>query len=47
MAGLPGRLARRYRDCKAFVHGSTGSLDQYQDERPLSTVHHVIGEPAD
>jgi nucleoside-diphosphate-sugar epimerase len=30
-----GRLARRYRDCEAFVHGSTGSLYQYQGERPL------------
>jgi nucleoside-diphosphate-sugar epimerase len=30
-----GRLARRYRDCQAFVHGSTGSLYQYQGERPL------------
>ncbi|MCX7864354.1 MAG: NAD(P)-dependent oxidoreductase [Novosphingobium sp.] len=31
-----GRLARRYRDCEAFVHGSTGSLYEYQGERPLS-----------
>jgi len=30
-----GRLARRYRDSEAFVHGSTGSLYQYQGERPL------------
>lgn len=30
-----GRLARRYRDAEAFVHGSTGSLYQYQGERPL------------
>lgn len=30
-----GRLASRYRDCKAFIHGSTGSLYQYQGERPL------------
>jgi nucleoside-diphosphate-sugar epimerase len=30
-----GRLARRYRDCEAFVHGSTGSLYAYQGERPL------------
>ena len=30
-----GRLARRYRDAQAFVHGSTGSLYQYQGERPL------------
>jgi nucleoside-diphosphate-sugar epimerase len=30
-----GRLARRYRDCEAFVHGSTGSLYEYQGERPL------------
>jgi nucleoside-diphosphate-sugar epimerase len=35
-AGATGRLARRYRDCEAFVHGSTGSLYQYQGERPLS-----------
>src|SRR6202044_2869432 len=25
-AGAVGRLARRYRDCEAFVQGSTGSL---------------------
>ena len=35
-AGAAGRLASRYRDCEAFVHGSTGSLYQYQGERPLS-----------
>jgi nucleoside-diphosphate-sugar epimerase len=34
-AGAAGRLARRYRDCEAFVHGSTGSLYAYQGERPL------------
>jgi UDP-glucuronate 4-epimerase len=34
-AGTAGRLARRYRDCDAFVHGSTGSLYAYQGERPL------------
>jgi nucleoside-diphosphate-sugar epimerase len=34
-AGATGRLARRYRNCEAFVHGSTGSLYQYQGERPL------------
>jgi len=34
-ARAAGRLARRYRDCAAFVHGSTGSLYQYQGERPL------------
>jgi nucleoside-diphosphate-sugar epimerase len=34
-AGTTGRLARRYRDCQAFVHGSTGSLYQYQGDRPL------------
>lgn len=34
-AGAVGRLARRYRDCEAFLHGSTGSLYQYQGERPL------------
>ncbi|MGO9252851.1 MAG: NAD-dependent epimerase/dehydratase family protein [Mycobacterium sp.] len=34
-AGTPGRLARRYRDCEAFVQGSTGSLYEYQGERPL------------
>ena len=34
-AGATGRLARRYRDCQAFIHGSTGSLYQYQGERPL------------
>jgi UDP-glucuronate 4-epimerase len=34
-AGATGRLARRYRDCTAFVHGSTGSLYAYQGERPL------------
>jgi nucleoside-diphosphate-sugar epimerase len=35
-AGAAGRLARRYRDCEAFVQGSTGSLYQYQGERPLN-----------
>src|ERR1700751_4977572 len=35
-AGAAGRLASRYRDCEAFVHGSTGSLYEYQGERPLS-----------
>lgn len=34
-AGAAGRLARHYRDCEAFVHGSTGSLYHYQGERPL------------
>jgi nucleoside-diphosphate-sugar epimerase len=34
-AGAVGRLARRYRDCSAFVQGSTGSLYEYQGERPL------------
>jgi nucleoside-diphosphate-sugar epimerase len=34
-AGAAGRLARRYRSCEAFVHGSTGSLYAYQGERPL------------
>jgi nucleoside-diphosphate-sugar epimerase len=34
-AGAAGRLASRYRDCEAFVHGSTGSLYEYQGERPL------------
>jgi UDP-glucuronate 4-epimerase len=34
-AGATGRLASKYRDCEAFVHGSTGSLYQYQGERPL------------
>jgi UDP-glucuronate 4-epimerase len=34
-AGATGRLARRYRDCEAFVQGSTGSLYEYQGERPL------------
>lgn len=34
-AGATGRLARRYRSCAAFVHGSIGSLYQYQGERPL------------
>lgn len=34
-AGTTGRLARRYRGCEAFVHGSTGSLYQYQGERAL------------
>jgi UDP-glucuronate 4-epimerase len=33
--GGTGRLARHYRDCEAFVHGSTGSLYEYQGERPL------------
>ena len=35
-AGAAGRLARRYRDCEAFVQGSTGSLYAYQGERPMS-----------
>ena len=30
-----GRLARRYRNAEAFVHGSTGSMYEYQGERPL------------
>lgn len=34
-AGAVGRLASRYRNCEAFVQGSTGSLYQYQGERPL------------
>jgi nucleoside-diphosphate-sugar epimerase len=34
-AAAAGRLARRYRDCEAFVQGSTGSLYAYQGERPL------------
>jgi UDP-glucuronate 4-epimerase len=34
-AGATGRLASRYRDCEAFVHGSTGSLYEYQGERAL------------
>lgn len=34
--GATGRLARRYRDAEAFVHGSTGSLYEYQGERPLT-----------
>jgi nucleoside-diphosphate-sugar epimerase len=34
-AGAVGRLARRYRDCEAFIQGSTGSLYDYQGERPL------------
>jgi nucleoside-diphosphate-sugar epimerase len=33
--GGTGRLARKYRDAEAFVHGSTGSLYEYQGERPL------------
>ena len=42
-AGAAGRLARRYRDCEAFVHGSTGSLYEYQGERPLrSLVHNFL-----
>jgi nucleoside-diphosphate-sugar epimerase len=34
--GATGRLASRYRDCEAFIHGSTASVYQYQGERPLS-----------
>ena len=34
--GATGRLARKYRDAEAFVHGSTGSLYEYQGERPLT-----------
>jgi UDP-glucuronate 4-epimerase len=33
--GATGRLARRYREAEAFVHGSTGSLYEYQGERAL------------
>jgi nucleoside-diphosphate-sugar epimerase len=33
--GATGRLARRYRDCEAFVHGSTGSLYEYLGEKPM------------
>lgn len=34
-AGATGRLARRYRDAEAFVQGTTGSVYEYQGERPL------------
>ena len=34
-AGAVGRLASRYRGCEAFIQGSTGSLYEYQGERPL------------
>lgn len=34
--GATGRLARKYRDAEAFVHGSTGSLYEYQGERALT-----------
>lgn len=34
-AGAAGRLARRYRDAEAFVHGGTGSAYEYQGERAL------------
>lgn len=34
--GATGRLMRRYRDAQAFIHGSTGSLYEYQGERPLT-----------
>ena len=34
-SATPGRLARRYRDCEAFLHGSTGSLYAHQGDRPL------------
>jgi nucleoside-diphosphate-sugar epimerase len=34
-AGAVGRLARRYRAAEAFVQGTTGSLYEYQGERPL------------
>lgn len=48
-AGATGRLARRYRECEAFVHGSTGSLYQYQGERPLTEADayglHSSAEP--
>jgi len=48
-AGATGRLARRYRECQAFVHGSTGSLYQYQGERPLTEADayelHSSAEP--
>ena len=48
-AGAAGRLARRYRDCEAFIHGSTGSLYAYQGERPLREDDpyglHAGGEP--
>jgi nucleoside-diphosphate-sugar epimerase len=33
--GGTGRLARHYRDAEAFIHGSTGSLYEYQGERAL------------
>jgi UDP-glucuronate 4-epimerase len=33
--GGTGRLARRYRECEAFIQGSTGSLYEYQGERAL------------
>ena len=37
-AGATGRLARRYRDCEAFVHGSTGSLCPYRGERTCARM---------
>jgi nucleoside-diphosphate-sugar epimerase len=33
--GGTGRLASRYRDCEAFIHGSTASVYSYQGERPI------------
>ncbi|MGE3692866.1 MAG: NAD-dependent epimerase/dehydratase family protein [Novosphingobium sp.] len=46
--GATGRLARKYRDAEAFVHGSTGSLYEYQGERPLTEADpyglHSAGE---
>jgi nucleoside-diphosphate-sugar epimerase len=33
--GATARLASRYRDCEAFVHGSTASVYKYQGERAL------------
>jgi nucleoside-diphosphate-sugar epimerase len=33
--GATGRLASRYRDCEAFIHGSTASVYKYQGERAL------------
>jgi UDP-glucuronate 4-epimerase len=46
--GATGRLARKYRNAEAFVHGSTGSLYEYQGERPLTETDpyglHSAGE---
>ena len=44
-AGATGRLARRYRDCEAFVHGSTGSLYDTRANVPCARTIPTVCTP--